>query len=77
MTAPTILRLPQVKNMTGLSRSAIYALVAQKQFPTQINLGRRTVGWVVSEVVDWIEARIAARSSDLPNKISAGHAAAT
>lgn len=63
--------------MTGLSRSAIYALVAQRQFPAQVKLGPRTVGWVEGEVVDWIDLRIAARSSDLPNEISAEHSAAT
>lgn len=63
--------------MTGLSRSAIYAQISDGQFPTQINLGPRTVGWVESEIVDWIEARIAARSSDLSNRVSAEHAAVT
>jgi len=49
--------------MTGLSRSAIYALIADGQFPAQVNLGPRTVGWVESEIFDWIESRIAARAN--------------
>lgn len=62
MPASTICRLQRVIHMTGLSRSAIYALMADGQFPTQVNLGPRTVGWVESEVFDWIETRIAARA---------------
>ena len=58
MTNRTIYRLPDVIARTGLSRSAIYDLAAKGQFPQQINLGPRTVGWVESEVMEWIEARI-------------------
>jgi len=43
---------------TGLSRSTIYALISHGEFPSQIQLGPRAVGWVASEITDWIEARI-------------------
>ncbi len=77
MKASTILRLPKVIKMTGLSRSAIYELIADGQFPAQVNLGPRTVGWVEGEVVDWIESRIAARSSKLAVRSPAEKLAAT
>ncbi len=51
----TICRLPEVIARTGLSRSTIYNLIQKGEFPSQINLGPRAVGWVASEVVDWIE----------------------
>ncbi len=51
----TIRRLPEVMAQTGLCRSTIYDLVSQGKFPSQISLGARAVGWVASEVVDWIE----------------------
>ena len=54
----TIWRLPDVMAQTGLSRSTIYSLVSQQNFPKQINLGPRAVGWVASEVSDWIEERV-------------------
>ena len=54
----TIWRLPDVMAQTGLSRSTIYSLVSQQKFPEQINLGPRAVGWVASEVSDWIEERV-------------------
>lgn len=53
-----ILRLPAVKSLTGLSRSSIYLLITKGSFPTQISLGERAVGWVESEVVQWIDQRI-------------------
>ncbi|MCH7853880.1 MAG: AlpA family transcriptional regulator [Proteobacteria bacterium] len=53
-----IWRLPDVMAQTGLSRSTIYSFVNQKKFPAQIHLGPRSVGWVATEIEDWIEARI-------------------
>jgi prophage regulatory protein len=53
-----ILRLNDVKDMTGLSRSTIYAEIARGHFPRQIQLtGARSVGWHESAVVHWIETR--------------------
>lgn len=56
---PNILRLPAVKKMTGYSRSAIYLKVNQGVFPQPIALGDRAIGWLESEVIAWIEKRIA------------------
>lgn len=56
--ATAILRLPDVKKRTGLSRSAIYLLVKKGAFPAPVKLGARTVGWLDGEVTDWLEERI-------------------
>jgi len=53
-----ICRLPEVIDRTGLSRSAVYDLISKDKFPSQINLGPRSVGWVENEITDWIDARI-------------------
>lgn len=60
MTQTTILRLPDVKARTALSRSCLYQLIAEGDFPRPINLGPRAVGWLESEIEDWLAARIAA-----------------
>lgn len=54
----TICRLPDVMARAGLSRSTIYNLISAGQFPSQVNLGPRAVGWVENEIEDWIDARI-------------------
>ena len=56
--ATSILRLPDVKNCTGLSRSTIYLRIAEGRFPSPIGLGGRAVGWVESEVQGWIKEQI-------------------
>ena len=53
-----ILRLTDVIAMTGLSRSTICLRMVQGKFPNKINLGSRAVGWISSEVNEWIEERI-------------------
>jgi prophage regulatory protein len=54
----TILRLPAVKQSTGLSRSTIYLRVAEGTFPRPVSLGGRSVGWVESEIQEWLQRRI-------------------
>ena len=54
----SILRLPQVKSKTGLSRSTIYSRIAEGSFPKQVNLGGRAVGWLSSDVKNWIDSCI-------------------
>ncbi len=53
-----ILRLPEVLDKTSLSRSSIYVLINAGQFPKQIKLGERSVGWIAEEINQWIEERI-------------------
>lgn len=53
-----ILRLPQVKNRTGLSRSSIYLKISQNEFPKQIKLTERSIGWLESEITEWVNHRI-------------------
>lgn len=71
----TILRLPTIKTITGLSRSSIYLRVAQGQFPKPVSLGGRAVGWPASEVAALNAARIAGKSNaeirDLVAKLEA------
>lgn len=55
---PCILRLRDVKERTGLSRSTIYELMATGEFPKQVQLTLRSVGWSEDEVHDWILARL-------------------
>jgi len=53
-----ILRLPAVKERTGLSRSTIYLRISDGSFPTPVSLGGRAVGWIEAEIQSWLEDRI-------------------
>jgi len=52
------LRLKQVCQLTGLGRSMIYQMQAEKRFPQRIKLGERAVGWLEREVQEWLAQRI-------------------
>ena len=62
-----ILRLPKVKEATGLSRSSIYSLMQQKLFPMNIALSPRTVGWLESDIMDWIGSRVRKNNGGIKN----------
>lgn len=59
----SILRRRALEARVGLKRSAIYARVKEGSFPAPINLGGNAVGWLASEVDDWIAARAGERGA--------------
>ena len=58
LSSSQFIRLPQVKELTCLSKSSIYRLIEEGDFPKQIPLGARSVGWVKSQVEDWILSKV-------------------
>jgi prophage regulatory protein len=57
------LRLPEVKAVTGLSKTSLYALIREKSFPAPVRLGPRAVAWVKSEIRQWAKERVHASRS--------------
>ena len=52
-----IYRRPQVEQLIGLSRSTIYKAISEGSFPPPIRLGKRAVGWLQSDIEDWLQAK--------------------
>ena len=63
----SFLRLPELKSVTGLSKSSLYALIRAHSFPASVQLGPRTVAWVRSEVRQWAAERISKSRSESPD----------
>ncbi|MNF77914.1 Prophage CP4-57 regulatory protein (AlpA) [compost metagenome] len=55
------IRMREVTQKTGLSKSSIYDQMAQGLFPKTVNLGGRSVAFVEAEIDAWMAARITAR----------------
>ncbi|BBU03343.1 helix-turn-helix transcriptional regulator [Aeromonas veronii] len=56
-----LIRVKEVTQKTGLSKSSLYDLIAQGRFPQSVPLSNRSVAFVESEIDNWIAERIAAR----------------
>lgn len=55
------LRLKDVMEKTGLSKSAIYSKIKEREFPASVPIGSRTVAWIDSDVEKWLEWRLLVR----------------
>ena len=49
-----IYRRSTLEEMLGISRSTIYRLMEDGDFPRPIKLGRRAVGWKSEDIDDWL-----------------------
>lgn len=52
-----IMRLDEVLQVCGLSRSTLYKLIDQGMFPRPVQIGLRSVGWRQAEVLEWLKSR--------------------
>lgn len=61
-TPPRVLRLAEVKRLTGLSKSTIYAKKNERSrqydedFPRPIQLTKRSVGWLSDDIEKWLKS---------------------
>ena len=53
-----ILRRREVEVRTGLSRSTLYAQMAEGSFPKPVRLGKRAVGWTDTAITAWLDSRV-------------------
>ena len=51
------IRLHVVKEITSLSKSTIYRLISEGDFPKQVQIGKRAVIWVRSDINAWINQK--------------------
>jgi prophage regulatory protein len=68
----SILRRKQVQARTGLARSTMYQQIQDGTFPRPIPLGPRAVGWLESEVCNWIAERVRIARSDVESNADGG-----
>jgi len=58
-----ILKRPEVTIKTGLQQSTIYKLMASGDFPKQIKLTSKSVGWSSKDINSWIESKVSRLSN--------------
>ena len=52
-----LLRLNEVMELTGFCRSTIYKWMSKGDFPPNKQLGARSVAWLESDIIEWIDAK--------------------
>lgn len=52
-----ILRIDDVVELTGMSRSMVYKLQSSGDFPSSVQLGERAVGWHHADVAQWLDRK--------------------
>ena len=57
LVAERHLRRPAVEEITGLSRTTIYALMARGDFPKPVKLTSKAVAWPEGAIAQWLAER--------------------
>lgn len=52
-----VIREPECRQLTGFCRTTRYFMEKRGEFPARRQLGGRAVGWLLSEVNDWLKSR--------------------
>lgn len=52
-----IIREPECRELTGLSRTRRYELAKAGEFPAKIKISERASGWRLRDIREWIESR--------------------
>lgn len=66
------IRLKEVLNCIGISKSGLYGMLANGTFPKAVSLSGNSVAWVEVEVLAWIESRIQERDKRVEMKSKGG-----
>lgn len=53
-----IIRLPEVCRVVGQSRSSVLRQEAAGTFPKKRQISQHSIGWIESEVFDWVRSRV-------------------
>ena len=63
-----LIRRREVEEIAGLSRSSIYRLMQDGEFPRPVRVGPAAVRWRASDITAWLESRPVAKGEFEPPK---------
>ncbi|WP_186100875.1 helix-turn-helix transcriptional regulator [Burkholderia gladioli] len=56
-----VLRLIGVLDTVGVKKTTLYRWIREGTFPAPVQLGTRSVGWLATDVQQWVESRQSTR----------------
>ncbi len=51
-----LLRIDEVLEVVGVSKSVLYEMIGREQFPRPVRISLRAVGWHQREIDEWLES---------------------
>ena len=60
-------RMKKVMAITGLAKSTLYKMIAEGNFPAPVKLSERSSAFISTEVMGWLNSRVAERNESLAN----------
>lgn len=70
-----LLRLPEVRRLTGRGTSSIYLGMKNHTFPASVAIGERAVAWDADLIEAWVAKRIAESEGRVPKPVAIPRAA--
>ncbi len=58
------IRLPEVRQRVGMSKSQIYKLIKASEFPKPVKVSERISCWVAVEIEEWVSNKIQERDEE-------------
>jgi len=55
--ADSLIRWEEVQKMVGISRTSVWRLEKDGEFPKRRHISKRAVGWSQHEIQKWLESR--------------------
>lgn len=52
-----VIKLDEVKTITGLSKTAIYRQEQAGDFPKRFKISKRSIAWSLKEIDQWVNSR--------------------
>jgi len=59
-----IRKIEEVEKIVKLGKASIYRMAKQGEFPKPIKIGKRSSGWIESEIQQWLEDRVKASRNE-------------
>ena len=63
MSTERILRWPEVRDRTGLSRTTAWREIKAERFPAAVAITEHSVGWRESDIAEWLATRKAKQAA--------------
>ena len=64
MANKRLIRLPEVRERTGVPTSTIYYWIHKGTFPAPKKIGERASAWLLSDIEDWIQSKAEGGSNE-------------